>query len=387
MRPLGETAPPAADRVLLIRLGAMGDVVRTLPSARAIRQLYPGAHLTWLVEAGSEGAVRSAGVVDEVLIFPREELEESLRTGDALRLFRQLREIARQLRRRRFDLALDFHGILKSGILARLSGAPLRYGYAKGVAREGAHLFVNRHVALANPRVSRYERNHQLVRALSPQAPEVCDLRLQPTPLAVARLTARLRVTGRADETGFVLIHPGTSRRAQHKRYPAAAWAEVARQLSRAGLRVWVIAGTSRDERMLVDSILRLAPGDAVAVPESRSFDDLLALLARASVFASSDTGPLHAAGLAGVPVVQVLGPTDPDQNQPWPGTPWKRVHIPLPCSPCRRGCASATCMSVIPPESVARAILELHSETQKPARTGSIHTTRTEHDAAPGST
>ena len=359
-----------ADRVLIVRLGAMGDVVRTLPAAQTLRQRYPGAHLSWLVEPASAGVVRASGVVDEVLVFPRGDLEESLRTGDALRLIRQVRYLVDRLRRRRFDLAIDFHGILKSGILTRLSGAPLRIGFARGAAREGAQRFLNHRVDVPDPEISRYARNDLLVEALVQALPgaaprlsseEAKSIELRASPLAAARLTARLRVTHRADESGVILLHPGTSRGALHKRYPAESWAEVARQLTARKLRVWVLAGASRDERRLVDTILRQAGGDVVAAPESRSFDDLLALYERASVFASADTGPLHAASLAGVPVVQVLGPTHPRQNEPWAATPWRRAHVPVMCSPCRRGCAAATCMSVIPPESVVAGILDLY--------------------------
>jgi ADP-heptose:LPS heptosyltransferase len=374
--PVSAASPPPADRLLIIRLGAMGDVVRTLPAAESLRELFPGAHLTWLVEPASAGVVDAAGIVDETLIFPRADLVEAFRAGDGLSLFRQVGSFVRKLRRRRFEIVLDFHGILKSGLLARLSGAPLRYGYGRGVAREFAEVFVNRHASLRDAHVSRFERNAALVAALAPNSSKRAGSatehggsarRLRPTlettSLAEARLSARLRVSGREEERGFVLLHPGTSLGARHKRYPPSGWAQVARGLFEVGIEVWIASGVSRDERMLVDRIVRESQGAVRTAPETRSFDDLLALLARASVFASADTGPLHAASLAGVPVVQLLGPTDPVQNEPWRGTPSRRVHVPLSCSPCRRGCASAACMAVLPPTAVVDAILSLHQE------------------------
>jgi ADP-heptose:LPS heptosyltransferase len=351
----------------VIRLGALGDVVRTLPAVSGLRSLYPGAHLAWLVEPDSAGVVEAAGVVDEIVVFPRRDLMESWRAGDGLSLARQGLGFLRRLRARRFDLTLDFHGILKSGLLSRLSGAPLRYGHARGVVREGAFLFANRHAHLQSPRVSRYERNAALVRALRPdvQIPE--RVALSPSRLAVARLGARLRVSGREHAERFVLIHPGSSRGAVHKRYPAGAWAETARLLAREGLAVWIAAGSNRHERRLVEEILRASQGAARPAPETRSFDDLLALLDRASVFASGDTGPLHAASMVGVPVVQLLGPTDPVHNQPWPASRHRRVFVPLPCSPCRRGCDEPACMRVLPPSRVCEAILEMHLLSTRP--------------------
>jgi ADP-heptose:LPS heptosyltransferase len=359
----------------------MGDVVRTLPAAESVRKLYPGAHLAWLVEPAAAGVVDAAGIVDETLIFPRPDLVDAFRAGDGLSLFRLVGSFLRKLRRRRFEVVLDFHGILKSGLLARLSGAPLRYGYGRKVAREFADVFANRHAPLRDAHVSRFERNAALVAALSSgstqqeesaAAPGRSALRLRPileaTPLAEARLSARLRVSGREEARGFVLLHPGASIGARHKRYPASAWAKVARGLTDHGLEVWLACGVSRDERSLVDRIVRESRGAVRTAPETRSFDDLLALLARAAIFASADTGPLHAASLAGVPVVQLLGPTDPVHNEPWRGTPSRRVYVPLSCAPCRRGCASAACMAVLPPAAVVEAILSLHEQTAQSA-------------------
>jgi len=364
----------AADRILVIRLGAMGDVVRTLPAVRSLRRMFPGAHITWLVEPAASGVVESSGIVDESLVFPRPDLVASIRSGDGLLLTRQLGGFLLTLRRRRFDVVLDFHGILKSGLLARLCGAPIRYGYARGVAREFSEIFVNRRVVIPNSRISRFDRNAALVSALAldrsesksiPSTPtqsgEVLRPLLKPSPLAESRLAARLRVSGSENSRNFVLLHPGTSPSARHKRYAASGWAEVARGLANSGVEVWLTSGKSLDERRLVDQIIQESGGGARPAPETHSFDDLLALLSRTSVFASADTGPLHAASLSGVSVVQLLGPTDPVHNQPWSGAPFERVHVPLPCAPCRRGCANVACMSVLTPRSVADAILGLH--------------------------
>ncbi len=347
----------------MIRLGALGDVVRTLPAAAALRQVYPGAHLAWLVEPAAAGVVDASGIADETLIFPRRDLVESLRDGDAQAAISQLWAFTRKLRARRFDIVLDFHGILKSGMLARLSGAPLRVGYAPGIAREGAALFVNRRVSLPNPHVSRFERNAALVRALAPDVSMPTRPLLAPSPLAAARLTARLRVSGREKSKGFALIHVGSSTGAAYKRYAPNEWARVVEDLVAADVEVWLVAGPNRAERRLAEAVQRLSQGAATLAPETRSFEDLLALIARASVFVSSDSGPLHAASLSGTPVVQLLGPTDPVHNQPWAETPSARVYVPQPCSPCRRGCAEARCMRAIDPADVAERALRLISE------------------------
>jgi ADP-heptose:LPS heptosyltransferase len=362
----GSLPERTVDRVLIIRLGALGDVIRTLPAVEGLRRVYPGAHLTWLVEPGAAGVVDAAALVDETMVFPRTSLVGSIRSNHPISFLHELRDFIRRLRDRRFDLTIDFHGILKSGLLARLSGAPIRYGYGPGLAREFSEIFVNRPLRGCGLKSSRYDRNAALVRLLAPGVQLWDRPFLTASPLAEARLTARLRLSGREDERSFVLIHPGTSEKARHKRYATRAWAEVARRLASDGVSVWITSGRGRLERALVDEIFEQAEGTLGLAPETAGFDDLLALLGRASVFASADSGPLHAASLVGVPVVQLLGPTDPIQNTPWPHSPSLRVHVPLPCSPCRRGCPDPACMRVIPPSLVVEKIRRLHSRASQ---------------------
>jgi ADP-heptose:LPS heptosyltransferase len=349
----------------------MGDVVRTLPAVAAVRSLYPGAHLSWLVEPASAGVVDVCGLVDETLVFPRGEIVEALKEADGLSLARRLKRFSRTLRQRRFELTLDFHGLFKSGFLARLSGAPLRYGFGPPTGREFSSLFASRRVRAVDASLSRFDRNAALVAALSPDVTITNTPLLEPSSLAQARLTARLRAAGREESNGFVLIHAGSSAGASHKRYAPEAWAHVARILQAGGHETWIAAGPGRSERSLSEEIVRRSGGALVLAPETRSFDDLLALQARAGVFIACDSGPLHAASLGGVPVVQLLGPTHPTQNAPWDGAPNRRVHIPLPCSPCRRGCADAACMRAIPPQAVAARVQELLASTGLARRSG----------------
>lgn len=351
---------PRPERILVIRLGALGDVLRTLPAVSALRRLHPTSHLCWLVEPASEAAVTLSGCVDETLVFPRSELARAVRRGDLVGFVTHARRFFRRLRARRFELVLDFHGLAKSGLFAWLSGSPIRAGYDFATAREGSALFTNHHVELPDPRCSRFERNAALVRSVAPAARIPAGPLLAPSPAARARLEGQLAASGRPDARGFVLIHPGSSEKASHKRYSPVAWSAVAKRLADAGHEVWITAGPAAPERALARQIVEAGGGRVVEAPASDSFEDLVALIERASVFAACDSGPLHAATLCGVPVVQLLGPTDPIQNRPGSAAPWRRVHVPLPCSPCRRGCADPACMRAIPPAHVAEAIQEL---------------------------
>jgi ADP-heptose:LPS heptosyltransferase len=332
----------------------VGDVVRTLPAASALRRAFPGAQLAWLVEPPGASLLRAQPWLDEVLVFPRPELREAL---GGLRLRRAggiLRGFLRELRARRFDLVLDFHSIAKSGLLSRASGARRRVAYARPYGRELAWLFANATARLDPPRASRFERNAALVRFLG----------LEPRP-AARPLAVDGALGGSADlgpGPAPVVMHPGTSDHTPHKRWPPASYAAVARALAaETGAPCLVTCGPARDDRAAAEAVVAAAGGAARLAPPTRGLADLAALFARCRLYVGGDSGPLHVASLVGTPVVQILGPTDPVENAPWPGTPSRTVRVPVACSPCRRGCAAATCMRVVPPGAVveaARALL-----------------------------
>ena len=339
----------------MIRLGAIGDVVRTLPAASALRAAYPGARLTWLVERAASGILETQPWIDEVRIFPRESLRASLRGARAVLLLRELSAFRNALRAGRFDLVLDFHAILKSGLLAYASGAPLRVTYAPPFGRELAWLFANARARLAPRRASRFERNAALLHFLGIRAaPAVAPLCVDAG--AQAKISAALGV-GPAP----VVVHPGSSAGTPHKRWSAAGYAAVIRTLAKErGLETVVSAGPDEAERASAAEVVRQADGAARLAPETGSLAELAALFARCRLYVGADTGPMHVASLVGTPVVQILGPTDPLENQPWSGTPARSVRAGVACSPCRRGCSAALCMQAVSPEVVLGAAREL---------------------------
>jgi len=338
----------------VIRLGAVGDVVRTLPAVSSLRSGYPRAHIAWLVEPASASVLAGQPWLDEVIVFPRSELRASLRGGRLLALSSQAGEFARALRARRFDLVIDFHSILKSGILSRLSGAKRRVTYARPFAREGAALFSTHRARLHPHRASRFERNRGLVRFLGlAEPPSSRPLRLSDEQLGRAE-----RALGAGPAP--VAIHPGTSETTPHKRYSVAGYAAVARALSEEGVPSIVTVGPARDDRAFAEAVVQASGGAARIAPETPSLLDLAAVFARSRLYVGSDTGPMHVASLVGTPVVQLLGPTDPIENAPYPETASRTVRVQVGCNPCRRGCSAATCMRVIQPESVLNAAREL---------------------------
>lgn len=346
--------PPAADRILVIRLGAVGDVMRTLPAASALRAAFPGAHLAWLVEPAAASVVAGEPWIDEVIAFPRPALESALRRGRGFAFARGLARFLAALRRRRFELVLDFHGIARSAVLAWASGAPRRVSYARPFAREASWWLATERAKLVARRLPRFERNLGLVEFLGTRATP----RAAPLQVSVAARRSIAEALGSGPPP--VVLHPGTSAATPHKRWSPAGYAAVARALAAEGVPVVVAAGPAPRERALAAEVVAGAAGAARLAPETATLADLAALFERCRLFVGSDSGPLHLASLVGTPVVQLVGPTDPIENAPYRETPARTVRAAVACSPCRRGCAAATCMRRIGPEQVVAAAREL---------------------------
>lgn len=328
--------------------------MRTLPAASVLRAGYPEAYLAWLVEPPAASLLEALPWLDEVLVFPRPELRAALRGARGLSLARQTMRWLRELRAHRFDLVVDFHAILKSGLLSLASGAERRVGYAPPFGREGAHHFSTELARLSPPKQSRFQRNEALVRYLGIEA----DPAARPLSVAPERLLAAREELGEGPAP--VAIHPGTSDTTAHKRWSAAGYGAVARALADQGIPSVVTCGPARDDRTFAEAVVAASSGAARLAPSTPTLHDLAALFQACRLYLGGDTGPLHVASLVGTPVVQLIGPTDPIENEPFPGTPSRTVRVPIACSPCRRGCAAASCMGAIHPDLVLDAIREI---------------------------
>lgn len=270
---------------------------------------------------------------------------------------REGERFVRELREHRFDLVVDFHSIARSGLLSIATGATTRVSYGPPFGREFSSWCATLRASLVRTKMSRFDRNAALV-----------DF------LAIGRAESERPLEVRASSkvgNRLVALHPGTSDGAPHKRYPVASFGAVAREiLAATGTRSIVTWGPGRADRRLAAEVVAASDGAAELAPETPGLEDLAALLAGCRLLVGGDSGPLHLASLVGTPVVQILGPTDPIENAPFAGTPYRVVRQPLGCSPCRRGCSAVTCMRGIPPQRVLEAVFELLAERSASAPT-----------------
>lgn len=284
------------DRFLIVRLGALGDVVHAIPVAAALRRAFPSARIDWLVSAKHRAILDLVPVIDRRLVI------------------NDLLADVRELRKSRYDAAIDLQGLIKSAVLARSSGAARVIGFRSRYARERlARVFYTDTYdpgrgGMYDPRETRHivEINLGLLELLGvPVAPP--EFPIDPVDSEAARWAG--------EQTGgrYALLNPGAAW--PNKRWPPARLAEVAVNLrERHGLTSVVLWGPGEDA--LAAEVVDSAAGAAVLSPRT-TVADIVALARGAALMVSGDTGPTHIAAALGTPIVGIYGPTRPSRNGP----------------------------------------------------------------------
>jgi lipopolysaccharide heptosyltransferase II len=332
-------------RILLIKLSAVGDVIHTIPVLNRLRRRYPNSRIDWLVTPAIAELLRSHSAITNVLHFPRDQWSNPWSVGSSLA------RLVAQLRRNHYDLVIDMHGQLRTAVLTRASGARVRIGFDrprarvwlasgrslpaearkhawKG-AREGSWLAYTHRIPIPTLDVHAVDRYLSVGRMLRFEegAPDFSF----PIPgVAAERIAERVRTHARdAARAGLLLVAPGTVWETKHWR--SQGFAEVARHFMKKNFAVVLIG--SKKERPVCDSVAIQAPGCLNLAGET-SLPELAALVQRASLCLTNDSGPMHLAVALNRPVVSIFGPTDEIWIGPY-GRPNAVVRAKLDCAPC----------------------------------------------------
>jgi lipopolysaccharide heptosyltransferase I len=281
-------------RFLIVRLGALGDIVHAVPAAAALRAAHPDAQIDWVVDARHRDFLDLVTVVDRVIVLEKPSLGGWI-------------DVTRRLRVGGYEAALDLQGLLKSAVLARASGARRVLGFSIFHLREkSARPFYSESVEAEGGHVIR--KNLRLLEALGIRDPEITF------PIAMIDSAAANEVVASAGRTPVALLNPGGGW--PNKRWKASRFGEVAAFLREVrGFAPFVLWGPG--EESLARDVVSASNGAARVAP-STGLPDLVALCRRASLMVSGDTGPLHVASALGTPTISIFGPTDPVRNGPW---------------------------------------------------------------------
>ncbi|MFP6626710.1 MAG: glycosyltransferase family 9 protein [Deltaproteobacteria bacterium] len=345
-----------AERFLVVRLGAIGDCLRVLPAVRRLRLERPESQIAWVVEHWVHPVLAGNPNIDRFHILDRRALSGGRRAA-----LSEMGRLLREIRGQSYDVALDFHGRLKSGVITRLSGARHRIGFARGDASELNHLFTNRHVALKDHWESRVLRFLHLLGPLGIGAdfdPDETGVYVDKEVMEKAR--SWYQQAGRA----ALAVYPGTSQVRSRERWPIEKWAGLLQSLGRRAIASTVFWGPDDAE---LACTLASRGGEACRLAPATTLAEMMAMIACHQAFVGADTAAMHMAWLQGVPTALFSGPRPLRTDAPLPPVPWRGLvaaqHYREGLKPSRQ---SLKTVSEVGIEQAAQAVHELLGRTEE---------------------
>jgi heptosyltransferase-1 len=315
-------------RILIVKLSSIGDVVHTLPAAATLRRGFPEAHIAWAVERRAGAILQDSHIIDDLIEVDSRAWRKHWLSAGTLRdissTLRSLKGSSSGGESERFDVAVDFQGLIKSGLLAFASRSPRRIGFETGELREGAsRLFlteqvettqlkhvIDKNLALAHRILADYSGHYTVTADAVEDRPHTYEFPISVT--AEDEEFAEQAVDG--GKSPFAIINPGGGWTT--KLWAPERFGQVADWLNRErGIKSIVTFGPG-EERLA--QLVATASRSGGATPQPSTLKQFVALARRAELFIGGDTGPLHLAAACGTPIVGIYGPTAPERNGPF---------------------------------------------------------------------
>ncbi len=366
------------ERVLIIRLSSIGDVIHALPVSAALKEAYPHLHLTWIVEEMSAEIVRLNPLVDRVIVLPRSRWKRGRKTDP--QVWKEYLQFLKELRNEKFDLSLDLQGYAKSGIMALAARATKRVGWRK--MRDGSGI-ISPPVPVCKESLHRVEWFLDVVRSLGIKQPiDEAKFPLMPSSEAMESVSLLLKEGGISPGKPYVVVNPAAGNLV--RRWGAENYSEVVREIANRLALPCVLIGTERDAE-LNREVVRLSKAgfqQTVSLPldlaGKTSLSEVVALLTEGCLHICGDTGSAHIAAALQTPVVAIYGPTDPTFAGPYgqrTGVLFRPEICGTECNAKQcalitqtlRGNEIAPCLSAITPlEVIQKAILKLGEKSEE---------------------
>jgi 3-deoxy-D-manno-octulosonic-acid transferase/heptosyltransferase-1 len=335
--------------ILIVKLSAIGDVIHTLPSLAALRRLYPDAHITWVVEEAVADLVKNHPYLDTVLISRRKSWFKDIQKGKILKPLFNLSSLIKELRRRRYDLVIDFHGLFKSSIIVFLSKSKRKLGYDS--LQELSGLFLNEKIP-EDMNIHAVDRYLDFPRYLGAKTDNI-EFILPPNDDAEVKVRL-LMSKYKLNDKKFIAINPVAYWKT--KLWDNEKFAHLA-DLVNNKLKIKVVFTGSKKES--IEGITSRMTTEGINLGGQTSLLDLAYFYKKAQMVITTDSGPMHLAAAVGTPVIALFGPTDPARTGPY-GKEHAIITAQLSCSPCfLKKCSTRKCMEDILPEQVFAAIEE----------------------------
>jgi len=342
------------ERILMIKLSAIGDVIHTLPFLEVLKGRYPRARVDWLIEEDAAQIIEGHRLLDRVLISRRKAWQRALlRPGKQGAAIQEILRFVSALRAREYDLVIDIQGLLKSGLMTGLARGRRKVGFSGG--REGSSLFLTERPFPVNHEQHALDRYLQGARYLG---------------CRTDGWTGEIPASSRDHETVNRWIQEmGLEEKRRIAVNPMAKWGtklwdpkkfallaiRIARELDGA-----VLFTGSLQDRPIIQKIMGATDIHAFNLAGRTTLKELACLFSRCHLTVTTDTGPMHVAAAMGCPVVAIFGPTSPLRTGPY-GEGHLVVREDMECSPCyRKRCDHLSCMQQITVDKVFDAVSEI---------------------------
>lgn len=328
-------------KILIIKPSSLGDVVHSLPFLNAVRHCFPESEIHWVIAKGLEDLLEGNPMVGRLIAINKDLWKKISRAADTAR---DVKRLFGEIRKERYDLAIDLQGLLRSGLITMASGAPVRLGFAE--AREGSRFFYT-------DRVKGGRDLHAVDRYLKIAAAMGCESDKTVFPLPPFKNEGSWVRSFLKDLGEYAVLVPGA--RWKTKIWPAENFGKVASMIPMRS----VVVGSSADTEF-ANEIVSSSRGRAVSVAGKTALTELVEIMRGARLAISNDSGPMHIAAAVGVPVIAIFGPTSPERTGPY-GKSHFIVRSGAKCSPCfKKKCADLKCMKDVTPEEVGKKVSEL---------------------------
>jgi heptosyltransferase-1 len=347
--------PTAPTNVLLVRLSARGDIVFSSPMVRAFRRTYPEARITWLAESHTKNLIEHHPELDETIVWDRGSWKKLLKERKFITLVREARAFVAELRGRKFDLAVDMQGLLRSGLMTFLSGARTRIGLRP---KEGSQLFMTRVVDKDRDQGDRAKVSSEYLYLAQELGLDTSEFQMEVPLSSSDRIFATEWIEKCQLEGGYAVAIPFTTRPQKH--WFEDRWAHLLDQTLHELKLPTVILGGPGDAEAC-GRIQRMADSEPYSLVGVTSLTQAAAIIEGASLVLGVDTGLTHMGLAFDRPTVAIFGSNIPYTEPP---TPRGKVLVHwLECSPCKGNptCGGDfTCLKLIHAQDVLEAAREV---------------------------
>lgn len=347
-------------RILIVKQSSLGDVVHALPLAHALKRCHPDCHIGWIVQKGFAPLLEPDRCVDEIISISipstsDPQAKKGVYGAAARATFRTVRELRRRFRAAPYDLVLDLHASLRSGLLGLTNPGGVRIGFAD--AKEFNSLFQNVRLVPTADKPHAVDKNLVFARFLN-CVPEPEDFRIEINPAARDTVLKFLEQSGVRTDRQIIYANP--SARWATKFWTAPAWAEFADLVAEQTSAAIIFAGSPED-RPYIEQILAMTKSTPVVAAGSLNLAEAVALLSLSDAYVGVDSGPMHIAAFTGTPVVALFGPTQPEKVGPYGSGHLVVRREDLTCLGCRkRTCDNRVCLESLSAMTVFDALLGL---------------------------